>query len=95
MSQVLGSVSILAAVGLVFAFLIALAYWRLRVIEDPRIDIVTGMLPGANCGACGFPGCRNFAEQAVLGKVKPAACNVINVICARSSYASASLTSAA
>ena len=78
MSQVLGSVSILAGVGLVFAFLIALAYWRLRVIEDPRIDIVTGMLPGANCGACGFPGCRSFAEQAVLGKVKPAACNVIN-----------------
>lgn len=78
MSQVLGSVSILAGVGLVFAFLIALAYWRMRVYEDPRIDIVTGMLPGANCGACGFPGCRNFAEQAVLGKVKPAACNVIN-----------------
>lgn len=78
MSQVLGSISILAGVGLVFAVLIALAYWRLRVYEDPRIDIVTGMLPGANCGACGFPGCRNFAEQAVLGKVNPAACNVIN-----------------
>ena len=78
MSQALGSASILAGVGLVFAFLIALAYWRLRVIEDPRIDIVTEMLPGANCGACGFPGCRNFAEQAVLGKVKPAACNVIS-----------------
>ena len=30
------------------------------------------MLPGANCGACGFPGCRGFAEQAVAGKVKPA-----------------------
>ena len=78
MNQVIGSVSILSGVGLVFAILIALAYWRLRVYEDPRIDAVTAMLPGANCGACGFPGCRNFAEQAVLGKVKPAACNVIN-----------------
>jgi H+/Na+-translocating ferredoxin:NAD+ oxidoreductase subunit B len=78
MNQVLGSVSILAGVGLAFAILIALAYWRLRVYEDPRIDAVTAMLPGANCGACGFPGCRNFAEQAVLGKVKPADCNVIN-----------------
>ena len=78
MSQVLGSVSILAGVGLVFAVFIALAYWKLRVYEDPRIDVVTNMLPGANCGACGLPGCRSFAEQAVAGKVRPAACNVIN-----------------
>ena len=72
------SIEILGGVGLVFAAFIALAYWKLRVWEDPRIDIVTSMLPGANCGACGFPGCRGFAEQAVAGKVKPAACNVIN-----------------
>ena len=78
MTQVLGSISILAGVGLVFAAFIALAYWKLRVFEDPRIDVVTSMLPGANCGACGFPGCRSFAEQAVAGKVKPAGCNVIN-----------------
>jgi H+/Na+-translocating ferredoxin:NAD+ oxidoreductase subunit B len=78
MSQLLGSVAILAGVGLVFATFIALAYRRLRVYEDPRIDIVTNMLPGANCGACGMPGCRGFAEQIVLGKAKPAGCNVIN-----------------
>jgi Na+-translocating ferredoxin:NAD+ oxidoreductase RNF subunit RnfB len=77
-NQVLGSVSILAGVGLVFAIFIALAHWKLRVYEDPRIDAVAAMLPGANCGACGFPGCRGFAEQAVLGTVKPAACNVID-----------------
>ena len=75
---VIRSVEILAGVGLVFAAFIALAYWKLRVWEDPRIDVVTSMLPGANCGACGFPGCRNFAEQAVAGAVKPASCNVIN-----------------
>ena len=78
MHQVLGSISVLAGVGLVFAIFIALAYRKLRVYEDPRIDVVTAMLPGANCGACGFPGCRGFAEQAVAGAVKPAACNVIN-----------------
>ena len=78
MQQILVAVYILAGVGLVFATFIALANRKLRVYEDPRIDVVTGMLPGANCGACGFPGCRNFAEQAVLGAVKPAACNVIN-----------------
>lgn len=76
--QVLESVYILAGVGLVFATFIALAYWRLRVYEDPRIDVVASMLPGANCGACGMPGCRGFAEQLVEGKVKPAGCNVID-----------------
>ena len=74
----LHSVAILAGVGLVFAIFIALAYSKLRVQEDPRIDVVASMLPGANCGACGLPGCRGFAEQAVAGKIQPAACNVVS-----------------
>jgi len=74
----LRSVEILGGVGLVFAIFIALAYWKLRVFEDPRVDAVASMLPGANCGACGLPGCRAFAEQAVAGTVAPAGCNVIN-----------------
>lgn len=78
LSQLLGSVEILAGVGLIFAIIIALAHWKLRVWEDPRIDAVVAMLPGANCGACGFPGCRGFAEKAVAGEVSPAGCNVLN-----------------
>jgi len=74
---ILISVTILAGTGLVFAILIALANQKLRVWEDPRIDQVTAMLPGANCGACGLPGCRAFAERAVEGKVKPSDCNVV------------------
>ena len=62
---------------LVFAILIALANAKLKVWEDPRIDVVTGMLPGANCGACGLPGCRAFAEKAVAGDLKPSQCNVL------------------
>lgn len=77
-TSALRSVEILGGVGLVFAVFIALAYWKLRVWEDPRIDVVTSMLPGANCGACGLPGCHNFAENAVAGRIQPAACNVIN-----------------
>ena len=72
------AISILAAVGLFFGIAIAVATRRLRVWEDPRIDVVAGMLPGANCGACGVPGCRAFAELAVSGKQKPADCNVID-----------------
>jgi Na+-translocating ferredoxin:NAD+ oxidoreductase RNF subunit RnfB len=64
---ILLAVAILGGIGLVFAALIALANRRLRVWEDPRIDVVTGMLPGANCGACGVPGCRAVAEQLVSG----------------------------
>ncbi|MGE5731407.1 MAG: (Fe-S)-binding protein, partial [Gemmatimonas sp.] len=78
LTSMLHSVAILGGVGLVFAVFIALAYWKLRVWEDPRIDVVASMLPGANCGACGLPGCRGFAEQAVAGKIQPAACNVID-----------------
>ena len=36
-----------------------------KVEEDPRIDLVTAALPGANCGGCGFAGCRAFAEACV------------------------------
>ncbi len=74
--MVLTSVLILGGVGLVFAVLIAAANRRLRVWEDPRIDAVAAMLPNANCGACGLPGCRAFAEQAVAGAIAPAQCTV-------------------
>ena len=38
---------------------------KFKVEEDPRIDIVEELLPGANCGGCGYPGCRGFAEGVV------------------------------
>jgi len=44
----------------VLASLLVLANRKLHVEEDPRIDVVEEMLPHANCGACGFPGCRPF-----------------------------------
>lgn len=78
MSGIVIAVVILGAVGLVFGALIALANRRLQVWEDPRIDVVAAMLPGANCGACGVPGCRAFAELAVAGRQKPSGCNVID-----------------
>ena len=48
-----------------------------KVEEDPRIDLVTAVLPGANCGGCGFAGCRNFAEACVkAGNTDGLACPV-------------------
>jgi Na+-translocating ferredoxin:NAD+ oxidoreductase RNF subunit RnfB len=75
---ILGSAAILGGVGLTFATVIAVCHRKLKVWEDPRIDAVTGLLPGANCGACGSAGCRNFAERLVGGKAQPAACTVMN-----------------
>ena len=69
-------VGILAGLGLFFAAIIALAYKKLRVYEDPRIDEVEAMLPHANCGACGQPGCRAFAEALVSGATAPSKCSV-------------------
>jgi Na+-translocating ferredoxin:NAD+ oxidoreductase RNF subunit RnfB len=73
----LGSVAILGGLGTGFGALIALAQRKLRVWEDPRVDAVAEMLPGANCGACGYAGCRAFAEAAVKGVVAPAVCTVM------------------
>jgi len=55
----LGSVALLLA-----AILYAIAQ-KFKVYEDPRIDIVEKILPGANCGGCGYAGCRALAEAAV------------------------------
>jgi Na+-translocating ferredoxin:NAD+ oxidoreductase subunit B len=71
------AVAILGGVGLTFGVLIAVAHRRLWVWEDPRIDDVVDLLPGANCGACGYAGCRAFAEATVNGAVEPAKCTVM------------------
>jgi Na+-translocating ferredoxin:NAD+ oxidoreductase RNF subunit RnfB len=74
--MILHAILILGGVGLVFGVFIAIANKRLWVWEDPRIDIVAQMLPNANCGACGLPGCRAFAEGVVEGRISPAQCGV-------------------
>lgn len=77
-SVVLVSVAILGGLGLTFGALIALANARMKVWEDPRIDAVSDLLPGANCGACGFAGCRAFAEAVIKGETPPAECTVMS-----------------
>ncbi|UCG87097.1 MAG: RnfABCDGE type electron transport complex subunit B [Gemmatimonadota bacterium] len=76
-TTIMGSVAILGGVGLAFGTLISLAHLKLKVWEDPRIDAVTDLLPGTNCGACGQAGCRAFAEALVAGKIQPATCTVM------------------
>jgi len=66
----------MAVLGCALAALLALANRKLFVYEDPRIDEVNDMLPQAQCGACGTPGCRAFAEAVVAGEKTPSACTV-------------------
>jgi electron transport complex protein RnfB len=61
-----------------FASLLVLAHRKLHVDEDPRIDAALQMLPGTNCGACGFPGCLGLAEAMAGGQALPGKCTVMN-----------------
>lgn len=62
---VLMTIVILSAIGSISAVVLYFVAQKFKVFEDPRIDLVNEVLPGANCGGCGYPGCRNFAEVCV------------------------------
>ncbi|MDR2040035.1 MAG: Fe-S cluster domain-containing protein [Bacteroidales bacterium] len=65
MNVILFTIITLVAVGIVAAVILYFVAQKFKVYEDPRIDTVTDMLPAANCGGCGYAGCRNFAEALV------------------------------
>lgn len=78
LSSILLAAAVLGGLCVFFGALIAVADRRFRVEEDPRLEAVVGRLPGSNCGACGFAGCRSFAEGILAGKSQPAGCTQIN-----------------
>ena len=65
MNLILISMGVLGVTALLAACLLYVVSLFFKVEEDPRIDLVTAVLPGANCGGCGFAGCRAFAEACV------------------------------
>lgn len=64
-STVLITIITLSLLALVSSVILYFVAQRFKVFEDPRIDEVQEVLPAANCGGCGFAGCRNFAEALV------------------------------
>jgi len=58
---------IMGALGITLSGVLLIAAKKFYVYEDPRIDEVEELLPGANCGGCGLSGCRKFAEEMVAG----------------------------
>jgi RnfABCDGE-type electron transport complex B subunit len=63
--SVLFTIISLSGLGLTSAFVLYVVAWKFKVFENPQIGKVEEMLPGANCGGCGVPGCRPFAEKLV------------------------------
>ena len=67
MDFILISVIVLGAIGLIAALVLFAASKKFAVYEDPRIAQVNEVLPGANCGGCGFAGCGGMADALVKG----------------------------
>jgi Na+-translocating ferredoxin:NAD+ oxidoreductase subunit B len=65
MNTVVITIISLSVIGGLSGFILFLIAQKFKVFEDPRIDDVEAVLPGANCGGCGYPGCRGFAENCV------------------------------
>jgi electron transport complex protein RnfB len=63
----MGSLAALFAIGL------AVASKMFAVETDPKIDAIEEVLPGVNCGGCGFAGCRAFAEAVLPATLPPMA----------------------
>ncbi len=59
------TVTSLSSLGILASIILYIAAKKFKVHEDPRIDEVEDVLPAANCGGCGFAGCRAFAEALV------------------------------
>ena len=66
------SILVLFALGFVAAALLGISSKILAVEEDPRVEAVVEVLPGANCGGCGFAGCENYAQAVVSDPDVPA-----------------------
>ena len=65
MNIIITSLLVLGLIGAVSALILHFTAKKFYVYEDPRIDEVEALLPEANCGGCGYPGCRGFAEACV------------------------------
>jgi Na+-translocating ferredoxin:NAD+ oxidoreductase subunit B len=68
---------LLGGLGLVFGIFLTYFYMRFQTSENPLISKIYELLPKANCGGCGYPGCSSFAEALAEGKVSPEKCAMI------------------
>ena len=70
----LEAIGVVAALGAVFGTGLSIASKKFAVHTDPKVEKILALLPGANCGACGYPGCSGLAEAIATGKATVAPC---------------------
>lgn len=72
--QILTPVLVLGGLGILFGALLGVAAILFYVKEDARVEQIAELLPGANCGGCGYAGCANLAAAIVKGEAPITAC---------------------
>lgn len=70
----INAILMMTIVGGLLGLLLGVAGIYFTVEVDNRLEEVTAMLPGLNCGACGYPGCAGLAQALVDGKAQPISC---------------------
>ena len=81
--EIVIAIAILGGLGLIFGLVLAIASKVFYVETDPRLDELNEVLPGANCGGCGYAGCSGYAEAVLKGEAPIGECASGGEKCAR------------
>ena len=74
MEAIMMPVVVLGITGILMGLFLAYASKKFEVEVDPKVEAILAILPGANCGACGFPGCAGYASGVALEGAKMTLC---------------------
>ncbi|MBQ7063808.1 MAG: RnfABCDGE type electron transport complex subunit B [Firmicutes bacterium] len=74
--EILTPFLLLAGLGIVFGLCIGVVAKKFEVPQDPKFPLVRDVLPGANCGGCGYAGCDAFAKAVISGEASLSGCVV-------------------
>ena len=74
MEAIIMPVVVLGITGVLMGLFLAFASKKFEVEVDPKVEAILAVLPGANCGACGFPGCAGYATGVALEGAKMTLC---------------------
>jgi Na+-translocating ferredoxin:NAD+ oxidoreductase subunit B len=76
MNDITLAIVLVVGIGLLSGLILAIASIVMAVPKDQKAEDIRAMLPGANCGACGFSGCDGYAKAMAAGEAKPGLCTV-------------------
>lgn len=76
LSGVISATAMVGGTGVIIGILLGIAAKKFEVEVDEREEIILNLLPGVNCGACGYPGCDGCAAAIASGKAPANACTV-------------------